>query len=145
MIVLDTSILSRAFRRRTPADLTVRSREFGAAEPPETVTLRRLISENHPLVVPGVVLQEFLSGTWSVPQFRELQEALSGFPVELATHADHLRAATISRECRAAGLAPGTMDCLVAAHALRRGRSLFTSDQDFGGIAAVTRLRLFRP
>ena len=133
MIVLDTSVLSTVFRRRSTVP-----------EPPVIETFRGLVSRDEPLIVPGIVYQEILTGVRTPEQHRALSAALSGFPVMLATRDHHVRAAEIARSCRAAGVATSTVDCLIAAHALRRGCSLFTLDSDFDRIARVTGLRLFR-
>lgn len=133
MIVLDTSVLSPVFRRRS-----------AAAEPEVVDTFRRLVSSDQPLVMPGIVYQEMLTGVKSPAQHRLLSAALSGFPLVLAAREHHVRAAEIARSCRAAGVATSTIDCLIAAHALRRGWSLFSLDSDFERIARVTGLRLFR-
>jgi hypothetical protein len=47
MILLDTSVLSLAFRRR----------RVGEPEPQVAATLRRLVTEDAPVGVPGIVLQ----------------------------------------------------------------------------------------
>jgi predicted nucleic acid-binding protein len=132
VIVLDTSILSLAFRRRRPA----------GEEPPPMAALRGLIAADTPLAVPGIVLQELLSGVRSQEQFRNLQKSMAGFPVLLATEIHHLRAAEISNACRREGIACSTVDALIAALVVEIGGQLFTSDADFQRIASCCKLRL---
>jgi predicted nucleic acid-binding protein len=74
VILLDTSVLSFAFRR-APG---------GEGRLPLRRTLERLIAEDAPLVVPGVVVHELLSGVRGEAHFARLQTALEGFPVLLA-------------------------------------------------------------
>ena len=133
MIVLDTSILSLAFRRRR--------RETGD-EPPPLAALRKLIADDAPLAVPGIVLQELLSGVRSGQQFRKLQRAVAGFPLLLAGDAHHVRAAQISNACRRRGVACSAIDALIAAQVIESGGRLFTIDADFQRIATHSPLKL---
>lgn len=135
MIVLDTSILSLAFRRRPRR----------GEEPPQAVLLRELIVADVPLAVPGIVLQELLSGVRGEGQFRRLQTVTAGFPVLLASEADHRRAAKINNACRGRGIACAAIDALIAAVTIENGGRLFTSDDDFRHIASCCELRLFEP
>ena len=59
MIVLDTSVLSLVFRRKAKA----------AVDPPAALALRRMIADDWPLGIPGIVLQELLSGVRTPTQF----------------------------------------------------------------------------
>ncbi|MGA2618500.1 MAG: PIN domain-containing protein [Thermoguttaceae bacterium] len=133
MIVLDTSILSLALRR---------PRRDAGDEPPLVAALRRLVADDAPLAVPGIVLQELLSGVRSAEQFDRLQGAMAGFPVLLADKAEHLRAARIGNACRGHGIACSTIDALIAAQTIERNASLFTTDVDFKRIAACSDLKL---
>jgi predicted nucleic acid-binding protein len=135
MILLDTSILSLAFRRR----------RGDAIEPPEVAALRRLIEDDAPIAVPGIVLQELLSGVRDERQAAWLERAVEGFPLVLATRDHHLRAARIANRCRRDGIAVSTPDCLIAATALEEEAALFTLDADFSYIAERAPLRLLKP
>lgn len=134
MIVLDTSVLSRVFRRR-------QHRLYAAEGTP--LDLERMIEEDWPLLVPGIVLQELLSGIRDAAEFDRLLAALEGFPVITATIADHLAAASLANSCRAKGIAASTIDCLIAAQTIGAGFSLFTLDQDFLRIATCCSLVLW--
>jgi predicted nucleic acid-binding protein len=134
LIVLDTSVLSLAFRRR-PGGLTTAS--------DTRLELERMIEQDWPLLVPGVVLQELLSGIREVAEFARLRAVMEGFPVVTATIADHLVAASVSNACRAKGIAASTIDCLIAAQAIGAGYSLFTLDEDFRRIATCCSLVLW--
>jgi len=131
VIVLDTTVLSHAFRRSQASSLVA-------------ARLRRLIEEDEPLSVPGIVLQELLSGIREPAQFAKLQELMIGFPILLASREDHVTGARIANDCRRAGIAATTPDCLIAAQAIARGARLFTTDQDFLHMARHSQLRLFQ-
>lgn len=132
MILLDTSVLSLAFRRR--------GRE--GAEPEAVASLQRLIEEDAELAVPGIVVQELLSGLRSESEFARLEDRLSGFSVLLADEEAHRSAARLANACRAAGIAASTVDCLIAAQALESGAALFTLDQDFSRMTHCAPLEL---
>ena len=134
MIVLDTSVLSLAFRRR----------HRGLPTASDTrLELERMIREDWPLLVPGIVLQELLSGIREAAEFERLRAITEGFPVITATIADHLAAASVANACRAKGIAASTIDCLIAAQAISAGFSLFTLDEDFLRIATCCSLVLW--
>jgi len=132
MIVLDTSVLSAAYRRRPrPAVPSRPVRRFV-----------ELVERDVPMAIPGVVLQEILSGVKDPAQFRVLDGLLSGFPLLLADRETHVRAAEIRNTCRSRGVAVATIDCLIASHTLQADAELMTLDADFGRIARHTGLRL---
>jgi predicted nucleic acid-binding protein len=134
MILLDTTVLSLAFRRRRVA----------AEEPGPVRVLRDMVREDTPLAVPGIVMQELLSGIRADEQFHRLHDLLQGFPLVLAEAEDHLTASRISNACRRHGVSAAAVDCLIAAMAVvRRGR-LFTLDEDFSSMARHCDLQLFR-
>lgn len=135
MIVLDTSVLSEVFRRRKPTE----------PEPAAVAAVRRMISEDWPLSVPGVVLQELLSGVRVREQFRRLESLTDGFPLLLASRREHVAAARISNTCRRTGVSVSTVDCLIAAQTIAAAGRLFTLDSDFERIAAHTDLKLLVP
>lgn len=134
MILLDTSVLSLAFRRRRRGSL---------AAPVQVEELERLIEQDRKLAIPGIVFQELLSGVRDVAEVTRLRAAVAGFPVITATMADHLAAAELANSCRAKGIAASTIDCLIAAQAIGGGFSLFTLDQDFAHIATCCNLMLW--
>jgi predicted nucleic acid-binding protein len=135
MILLDTSILSLAYRRKYPTE---------AAKPLAVKLLQRMIEDNEPLALPGIVLQEFLSGLREKNQFQQLQRMVESFPIILATQPHHLEAANIANICRHAGVITSATDCLIAAITIERQAQLFTTDQDFVHIASHCSLRLLK-
>ncbi len=134
MIVLDTTVLSLAYRRRR-----------GSAEEPLPVrALREMILEDIPLSVPGIVLQELLSGVRTNEQFHRLHGLMEGFPILMAEHEDHVTAAQISNTCRRHGVTAAAVDCLIAAMAVTRDAQIFALDEDFEDMAPHCSLQLFR-
>ena len=126
MILLDTSVVSAVLRRRS------------RGEPEEAVARRvtALLQGDQQVGLPGIVLQEVLSGIAERTQHEKLLAALrAGFPVILATEGDHLLAADLVSLGARRGLALSTPDALIAAQAINRHASLFTSDADFAALA----------
>ena len=133
MIVLDTSFLSLVFRRPR-----------GEEEAATAATLfRELVTDELPLGVPAVVVQEILSGIRSEKQFDDLQSNLDGLQVLVAEMQQHLLAARIMNQCLAAGITPSSIDVLIAAQTISTGGSLLTYDRDFEKIAPHCGLQLY--
>jgi predicted nucleic acid-binding protein len=106
--------------------------------------LTRLIEEDSPLAIPGIVFQELLSGVRTTDEFRRLEGLLEGFPLLEATRADHRAAAQISNSSRRKGIAAATVDCLIAAQCIGVAGQLFTLDRDFEALAPHCDLKLHR-
>jgi predicted nucleic acid-binding protein len=134
MILLDTSVLSRVFRRKHPG--------------PEERRLRAvfddLMASDVPLGLPGIVLQEVLSGIRSHRQFSDLAaKLLAGFVVVPEGIQEHVEAARIKNVCLTKGLNVSGGDCLIAACTITGNHELFAVDEDFEAIAKHAPLRLF--
>ncbi len=93
MILLDTSVLSAALRRRRRS-----AGELRAAD-----SLAELIGNDVPVAIPGIVLQELLSGVGDEAQFARLADLTHPFPVIMAERKDHVAAARIANGCRRRG------------------------------------------
>jgi len=132
MILVDTCVWSLAFRRR----------DASRAEAPAARELRRLIEEDEPVSIPGIVLQELLSGLRDEAQLRKLLGALEGFPCRLASPSHHIAAARLLNRCRSEGVTVSAIDCLIAALCIQTGAALLTTDRDFERIADLSPLRL---
>jgi predicted nucleic acid-binding protein len=134
VIVLDTSVLSAVLRRRKRGDLG----EALAAR------LAALLKSEEQVSVPGIVLQELLSG---IAEQKQGERVLAGvresFPVMLATEGDHLKAADLSNLAARRGVTLSTPDALIAAQAFDRRATLFTTDGDFLELAAPAGLKLY--
>jgi predicted nucleic acid-binding protein len=134
VILLDTSVLSRVFRRRRP----------GPDERRLHATFERLMSSDAPIGLPGIVLQEVLSGLASDKQFRELRAKLLGaFTIVPASVDDHVEAARLKNVCTSRGVNVTGIDCLIAASAIAGGHELFALDADFDAIGKHSALKLF--
>lgn len=128
-VIVDTSVWSLSLRRAKRVD---------AAAPRE---LAELIDEGRVILL-GPVRQELLSGVKEKPQFERLREHLRAFPdLELETQ-DYEEAALAFNRCRERGVQGSNTDFLIAATALRRRLSIFTTDGDFRHYARVLRLTL---
>jgi predicted nucleic acid-binding protein len=103
VILLDTSVLSRVFRRSRLGPTEQRVRE----------TFARLMESESALGLPGIVLQEVLSGIRSDKQFAELElRLLSAFTIVLPSANDHIEAARLKTNAWAKGLPrPGRIVC----------------------------------
>lgn len=136
MILLDTSVLSRVFRRR----------RMGPNERHVQAVVEELMTGDIPLGLPAIVLQEVLSGVRSQKQFADLERRLlASFGIVHSSTRDHIEAARLRNKCLAAGVAPSGPDCLIAVSAIAGDHELFTMDEDFRALAKHAPLRLLRP
>jgi len=135
VILLDTSVLSRVFRRR----------RMGPEERRVQAVVEDLMSGEVPLGIPGIVLQEVLSGVRSPKQFAELERRLlASFRIVNPSTRDHVEAARLTNGCLAAGLSASGPDCLIAVLAIAGGHELFAMDEDFRSLARHAPLKLFK-
>jgi len=132
MIFIDTSVLSLAFRRKAAP----------GPEPPLVQTFRRLVEDDQPVSIPGIVLQELLSGVRTENDFVRLLGIMEGFTVVQATRDHHIAAARISSACRQGGISTSTVDCLIAAMAVEAEAKLLTADEDFLPVTRLCNLHL---
>jgi len=134
LIIVDTSVWSLAFRRRSwPND-----------EMPGVIKLlQKLTREKEHLGVPGVVLQELLSGVKDPAQGERIKTLMEGYPLLLASKEHHIEAANISNVCRRSGISAATIDCLIAAQCIMLDGLLLTLDDDFKRISRCCGLRLY--
>jgi predicted nucleic acid-binding protein len=135
MIIFDTSVLSRVFRRK----------RAGAEERRLQAVFQDLMASEDPLGMPGIVLQEVLSGVRSQRQFSDLSaRLLAAFTVLPEGVPEHLEAARVRSVCLSKGLNVSGVDCLIAACAIVGNHELFAVDDDFAAIARHVPLRLFQ-
>ena len=128
MILVDTSVWIGMLRRRQPLDLE------------SLVAFDEIV-----LCLP--VVQEVLQGIREERPYREVREALLGFPVveSPVPRAVFLEAATLFRTARRHGLTVRSgVDCLIAACALRSDLEVLHADRDFDLLAKVSDLRARR-
>jgi predicted nucleic acid-binding protein len=135
VIVLDTSVLSRVFRRARP----------GAEERRLQDVFEGLMAADAPLGLPGIVLQEVLSGIRARRQFDDLAGKLIGACAILPEGVrEHVEAARVKNVCLGKGLNVSGIDCLIAACAMTGGHELFAVDDDFDAMARHVPLKLFK-
>jgi len=97
-----------------------------------------------PLGLPGIVLQEVLSGIRSDRQFSNLAAKLiAAFAVVPEGLSEHVEAARVKNTCLRNGLNVSGIDCLIAACAITGNHELFAVDKDFEAIAMHAPLKLF--
>jgi predicted nucleic acid-binding protein len=85
--------------------------------------------------VPGICVQELLSGVRTIAQFERLSGLVAPFPVLLASRARHVEAARIANACRSSGVAVAAVDALIASLAIEHDARLLTTDDDFRQMA----------
>ena len=136
MILLDTSVLSRAFRRRRPGAVELRIR----------TAVERLLVSDTPLGLPAIVLQEALSGIRDERRFRDLERRLTGaFTILHPATAEYVVAARLKNTCLARGLNATGIDCLIASQSIAGGHELCALDDDFRQLAKYSALKLIEP
>ncbi len=111
---------------------------------PVHLALRRLLEGQAEIAVTEPVLMELLAGARSNREVSTTRRRLLAFPVlrvqDLVTYE---RAAAVWRSCRSAGEPiRDTLDCLIAAVAIREDASVLHADRDFDAIARHTNLRI---
>jgi predicted nucleic acid-binding protein len=126
VVLVDTSIWIGVFRRRDPIQLDA------AVDFDEVVTC-----------LP--VVQEVLQGFREEAAFRMAREAMVNLPIlenplQLPVYED---AIDLYRTARRQGITVrSSVDCLIAACALRNNCEVLHCDRDFDGLARVSRLRV---
>lgn len=132
MVIIDTSVWSLALRRP-------KKRE----EPRTAETMiRRIVFAGESIVLPGIVLQELLSGIRSETEFERLRSFLQPFRVNCATEEHHVEAAIIFNRCRKSGIATTAPDALIAATTRIENGKLLSADRDFVHLSRVVDLEL---
>ena len=125
MILVDTSVWIEVFRARRPLDLE------GAVDLDDVVTC-----------LP--VVQEVLQGFREESAYRRARDAMLSFPiVESPLGSDiFLDAAGLYRAARRGGrTVRSSVDCLIAACAIRHDLEVLHRDRDFGVLSEISALR----
>ena len=118
MVIVDTTVWS-AFLRRD------------AQRPDSAVEIVRDLVRKNQVQLLGIVKQELLSGIRHGRQFSRLAEILKGFPLLLATEADHDLAVQFFNRCRTRGVQGSHIDFLICAQAVNNRFPILTADGDF--------------
>ncbi len=111
------------------------------------LALARLLMAEEDVAVTEPVIMELLAGTRTKRELRAIRGRLLAFPMlrvrDLVTYE---RASAVWRACRAAGEpVRNTIDCLIAAVAIREKARILHADRDFDVIARHTELQIERP
>lgn len=107
-------------------------------------TLEALLTTGAEIAVTEPVIMELLSGSRSARELAAIRARMLAFPMlrvrDLVTYE---RASAVWRACRGAGEpVRNTLNCLIAAVAIREGASVLHADRDFDVIARHTELRI---
>lgn len=125
MILLDTSVWIEVFRRHAPLNLE------------RVVDLEEVVT-----CLP--VVQEVLQGFRDERAFRVARDSMLSFPMvdSPLPPERYLEAVDLYRLCRARGVSVrSSVDCLVAASAVRHDLEVLHRDRDYAHIARVVPLR----
>lgn len=125
MILVDTSVWIEVFRARRALDLEV-------------------VADFDDVVTCLPVVQEVLQGFREEHAHRRAREAMLSFPiVESPMHSDvFLEAVDLYRTARRTGrTVRSSVDCLIAACAIRHDLEVLHRDRDFSAISEISRLR----
>ena len=112
--------------------------------PPRRLVLEDLAPGGGPIVTCLPVIQEVLQGIDDERAFVGLRSAMTAWPSVDSPLASAVvdEAVQIYRQTRRAGLTiRSSVDCLIAASALRHGLAVVHCNRDFAAIARVTGLR----
>ena len=129
-VLVDTSVWSLAFRRRTPGHAAVDE-------------LRRLVTGGRAAIV-GPIRQEVLSGIRGRSMFEQLRDRLRAFPDEAMTIRDYEQAAEFFNTCRTKGLQGSNTDFLLCAVSVGHQLPILTTDDDFTRYARLLPIALHR-
>ena len=107
------------------------------------LTLARLLASEAAIAVTEPVIMELLAGARTGQELVATRRRLLAFPMlRVKGLATYERAAAIWRACRRGGEpVRNTVDCLIAAVAMRNGASILHADRDFDVIARHTELQ----
>lgn len=133
MVLVDTSVWSLAYRRKPGA--------LSASERAVVAELRRLATDDLAALI-GPVRFELLSGIREAARFQKVQAYLAAFHLLPVEEPVYDLAAEFYNRCRAAGVAPGSFDMLIAASAAHHAMAIFTTDGDFARYAEHLPVRL---
>jgi predicted nucleic acid-binding protein len=125
MVLVDTSVWIATFRRREPLDLEA---VVGFAD----------------IVTCLPVVQEVLQGFRDEPAYRKARVAMLSLPIVDSPLEQELFESAIGlyRSARHAGMTiRSSVDCLIAASALRHGLELLHRDRDYPQLARIAPLR----
>ena len=125
MVIVDTSVWIETFKARNPLDLA------------RYVDIDEIVT-----CLP--IVQEVLQGFRDEPAFRTARDAMLSFPIVEApiTEAVFLEAVALYRTARQRGATiRSSMDCLIAACAIRHDLEVLHRNRDYAALARTSQLR----
>lgn len=132
-VLVDTSVWSLAFRKKTPSDNEKRIIQ----------ELKELIHELRVVLI-GPIRQELLSGISNELRFQSLKEKMRSLDdLEISTN-DFENAAKIYNDCRKKGIQGSQVDYLICAIARVNNISIFTTDKDFSNYNKIVGLKIHK-
>ena len=132
MIIVDTTIWSKAYRRRKISDK-------------DQVIIKKLyaILEAEEEILIGPVRQELLSGISNKNVFYDLMKKLNGFNNYEVQLSDHDLAAEFFNICLSNGIQGSQTDFIICAVAYRYNSEIFTEDKDFNNYKEYLPIKLY--
>ena len=117
---------------------------FRGTGSPVHLALHRALQDRQRIAITEPVVMELLAGASTIHELRATRARLLALPMLRVEGLDTYEgAAAVWRACRAAGeQVRNTIDCLIAAVAIREGASVLHGDRDFDVIARHTPLRI---
>lgn len=121
---------------RILADTSVWIDFFKGIDSRENEMLKRCIAERENLFLTPIVVQEILQGIKSDEHYKSIKHYLLLFPLIESDLSIHVFGAEIYRDLRKIGITiSSTIDCLIAALAMRNDLFLLHKNRDFDRIA----------
>ncbi|MFO1533366.1 MAG: type II toxin-antitoxin system VapC family toxin [Thermoplasmatota archaeon] len=102
----------------------------------------RFLKAQEEVVAPALVAWELWKGAHNVSEEAGARDVLSRCVVEPFSAAMAETAGAVHRQMERAGKRRGTLDLLIAAHALHRGVPIATLDRDYEGIHGLKVVRV---
>jgi predicted nucleic acid-binding protein len=133
MVVVDTTIWSKAFRRK----------RIEAEDQKIVDELNNILDEYSEILI-GPVRQELLSGISNDTVFKHLKETLDGFNNYVVQLDDHDRAAEYFNLCQKHGIQGSLTDYLICAVASKYDLEIFTADKDFTRYKKYLPIKLYQ-
>jgi predicted nucleic acid-binding protein len=133
-ILVDTSVWSLAFRKRTR----------NANEEMIAGYLAKIIRDFLAIVI-GPIRQELLSGIPDSAKYEELREKMTVFPDYQIHTVDYELAARFHNECRKNGVQGSHIDFLICAVAHNNDFAIFTLDNDFSYYEKYIKIEMIKP
>jgi predicted nucleic acid-binding protein len=130
-LLVDTSVLSLAFRRDTEAAV------------PEVKALLHALEGADQVFTTGFVLQELLQGFAGPKQRQLLIERFAAPGFLQPDREDHIEAAEVRNACRRGSVQIGTIDALLIQLCLKHELVLLSADQNFPSALKQVKFRLW--